>query len=139
MFASTHSLHEHNKEERHFTCSDCRSNCGFMNEHSLEQHRRTHLPKTFTCPVPDCAVQCASRTDVVLHIYAKPHSSMTYADFDSYVINTPLRRFVVPGSRLYRTRDGRYQGASRIASADIILGREVTTPRDVDPCNRYPV
>lgn len=79
------------------------------NQHNLDQHKRTHLPRIYACPVPGCAVRRATYTDVVLHIVAKPHESMTRIEFDEYIINSALRPLVVAGGRIVRRKRGLYQ------------------------------
>ena len=56
---------------------------------------RTHRPRTHACPLPGCDARCASPTDVVLHLLARPHAGLSRARFDAYVLNSPLRPLVV--------------------------------------------
>ena len=101
-------MHQHNVRERHFKCS-CSSTRAFIDQHSLDQHKRIHLPRKNACPVPDCTARCASLTDVVLHILAQPHDAMSRIAFDDYIINSPLRTLVVSRRCIERARDGSYR------------------------------
>lgn len=87
--------------------------------HSSEWSRSGSLRGLFACPLPGCAFECANNTNVVLHILEKKHESMSRVQFDSYVLNSPLRRLTVAVGNLHRTYRGVYSRRAPIVSAAI--------------------
>ncbi|KIP01432.1 hypothetical protein PHLGIDRAFT_38301 [Phlebiopsis gigantea 11061_1 CR5-6] len=86
--------------------------------YSVERRRCGSLRGLFACPLPGCTFQCASNTNIVLHIIVKPHKSMTRVQFDSYVLNSPLRRLTVAVNKLHRSYSCAYSRVVPIASID---------------------
>ena len=119
-FDSRTQLNAHNKEEGHFTCRACKPVRAFEDQQSLDQHRQVHLRSLFPCPLPGCHARCTSNANVLLHIIAKPHKSMTRVQFDSYILNSGLRRYVVGGSKLRRDNDGTYHRKTPIPVSDSV-------------------